>query len=285
MINLFNFNTLSILAQIKLCSIISMILILFFLILIEIKNKFYPNKQKYQESGFFLNKNLTRFMGIVGGASSLGSFIINKNKKDLAELSNNIGKQSEDLKKQIMDLEDSQSTIKTTVIANIDSMKEIIIEMKKQVEKTKEIINKNNDKEVITQEDINSNSDLQFYLSQIESNWEKIVNYSEEIKAEFDKNNKFLPDNFNISNLYENLTNDQLGGIGLILFSQVILASTISILFIFFGEYLIQQYDLENKYPKLVKFIKLRRKFQRYYLILNIFYISSIGILLGLFGL
>jgi hypothetical protein len=262
-----------------------MILILFFLILIEIKNKFYPNKQKYQESGFFLNKNLTRFMGIVGGASSLGSFIINKNKKDLAELSNNIGKQSEDLKKQIMDLEDSQSTIKTTVIANIDSMKEIIIEMKKQVEKTKEIINKNNDKEVITQEDINSNSDLQFYLSQIESNWEKIVNYSEEIKAEFDKNNKFLPDNFNISNLYENLTNDQLGGIGLILFSQVILASTISILFIFFGEYLIQQYDLENKYPKLVKFIKLRRKFQRYYLILNIFYISSIGILLGLFGL
>jgi len=285
MINFFNINTLSIYSQLKLAFIIIMIFMFLFFILMEIKHKNYPNNIKFQESGFLLNKNLTRFMGIVGGTSSFASFIINKNKKDLEEISNTISKQSDDLKKKLIELEDSQSAIKTSVMANLDAMKERIAEMKKQVDKTREIIKKKSDTEAITNEDINSNSDLQFYLSQIDTNWEKIVNYSEEIKREFNKSNKFIPDNFNIYNLYENFSNDQLGGIGLILFSQVILASAISIVFIFFGEFLIQRYDLENKYPKLAKFIQLRRKFQRYYLILNIFYISFIGILLGLFGL
>lgn len=95
----------------------------------------------------------------------------------------------------------------------------------------------------------------------------------------------FLPENFNFSDLYKNLTNDQLGGIGLLMFSQVLIGSAISIIFVFFGEYLIQRYNLENKYPKLAKFIQLRRKFQRYYLLLNIFYIISVGIILAIFGI
>src|ERR1700742_2981569 len=109
-----------------------------------------------------------------------------------------------------------------------------MVEMKKQVDKTNNMIKKNNETEAITKEDISSNSDLLYYLSQIETNWHKINNYYEEIHNEFNKTNKFLPDNFNIYNLYENLTNDQVGGIGLILLSQVILASAISIVFIFF---------------------------------------------------
>jgi len=87
------------------------------------------------------------------------------------------------------------------------------------------------------------------------------------------------------SSFFKNLTNDQLGDIGLMLFSQVIIASSISIVFVFFGEYLIQRFDLENRYPRLAVFIKLRRKFQRYYLILNIFYLIFVGLVLGIFGI
>jgi hypothetical protein len=267
-----------------------MVLILLFLVFMEIKHKYYYtniNKNEYQDSGFTINKNITRFMGIVGGTASLGKNLINKNKKDIIELSNNLNKQSEEFKKEIFNLEESQAHNKVSVIANVHSMNEQIVEMKKQLDKIKEIFNKKNDTDLITTDEITLNSDLKNYISQIEVNWKKALNYSEEILKiiDIDKNNKILPDNINISKIYENLTNDQLGGIGLILFSQVIIASAISIVFIFFGEYLIQRYDLENKYPKLAKIIQLRRKFQKYYLILNILYICSIGLILGIFGL
>jgi hypothetical protein len=251
----------------------------------EIIHKYLPNNNN-QISGFAINKNITRFMGIVGGSSAFGSFLINRNKKDITDLCNNLNKQSEDLKKEIVNLENSQSDIIVSVLAKLNSINDSTIEMKKHLDKAKELLNKKNDIESITTNDINSNSDLQYQLSQIEVNWNKVVNFAEEFKKDIDKNH-FLPNNytFDVSNLYKNISNDQLGGIGLIFFSQVILASAISIVFVFFGEYLIQRYNLEVKYPKLAKFIQLRRKFQKYYLILNILYIGTIGIILGIFGL
>ena len=75
-------------------------------------------------------------------------------------------------------------------------------------------------------------------------------------------------------NIYENY--DAFGKfcIGILFFNYLIASSLISIVFIFFGEFLIKRFDLENKYPKLAKIIALRRKFQRYYLILNVIYIA-----------
>ena len=49
-----------------------------------------------------------------------------------------------------------------------------------------------------------------------------------------------------------------------------ILFSLISIISIFYGEKLIIFFDLENRFPKLAKFIQIRRKFQQYYLLMNI---------------
>jgi len=51
----------------------------------------------------------------------------------------------------------------------------------------------------------------------------------------------------------------------LILGKGVIFSALLSIIFIFYGNILIQNYDLENKYPKLAIFIQLRQKFQKYY--------------------
>jgi hypothetical protein len=60
--------------------------------------------------------------------------------------------------------------------------------------------------------------------------------------------------------------------------SIVILLSLYSIICIFFGNSLIDYFDLENKnrFPKIAKFIKLRRTFQKYYLMINIGLISII---------
>lgn len=62
--------------------------------------------------------------------------------------------------------------------------------------------------------------------------------------------------------------------------SIVILLSLYSIICIFFGNSLIDYFDLENRFPKLAKFIKLRRTFQKYYLMINIGLISIILIII-----
>jgi len=51
----------------------------------------------------------------------------------------------------------------------------------------------------------------------------------------------------------------------LIISKSVIFSALISIIFIFYGNILIEKYDLENRYPKLAKLIQLRQKFQKYY--------------------
>jgi hypothetical protein len=46
--------------------------------------------------------------------------------------------------------------------------------------------------------------------------------------------------------------------------------SVLQIIFIFYGTYLLDYLNLEKRYPKLANIIILRRKFQQYYLLLNI---------------
>ena len=51
-----------------------------------------------------------------------------------------------------------------------------------------------------------------------------------------------------------------------LLFNNLILSYTISIIVILYGDYLIRRFDLVNKYPKIAKFIEMRKKLQQYYL-------------------
>lgn len=52
--------------------------------------------------------------------------------------------------------------------------------------------------------------------------------------------------------------------------SMFILFSLFSIISIFYGEKLIILFNLENRFPKIAKFIQIRRKFQQYYFLMNI---------------
>jgi hypothetical protein len=69
------------------------------------------------------------------------------------------------------------------------------------------------------------------------------------------------------------LTLVQTGALVHIILSLFIFFCLFSIIGIFYGETLIRYFNLEEKYPKLARFIQLRRKFQQYYFILNIFLI------------
>jgi hypothetical protein len=145
----------------------------------EIENKYSPQNNKYLpsvrsspsvEAGFQINKNIVRIMGVIGGGASLANLLINKNKKDLIELSNELNKESNKLKDKIYDLENSQSETKTSIMAKLTSLKEEMVEMKKQVDKIKEKLNKKNDTDIVTEEEIKTDSDLQYSLTQINVN-------------------------------------------------------------------------------------------------------------------
>jgi hypothetical protein len=59
-------------------------------------------------------------------------------------------------------------------------------------------------------------------------------------------------------------------------FEGVIFSALLSIIFVFYGNILIEKYDLENRYPKLAKLIQLRQKYQKYYFKYYCFLIISI---------
>jgi hypothetical protein len=82
------------------------------------------------------------------------------------------------------------------------------------------------------------------------------------------KESSIIPFNFELSTFlgwFEGLNGIKKLAVSLILSKSVVLSALISIIFIFYGNILIEKYDLINKYPKLAKIIQLRQKFQKYY--------------------
>lgn len=57
-----------------------------------------------------------------------------------------------------------------------------------------------------------------------------------------------------------------------------LLFALFSLFTIFYGDYFLTKWNIEGKYPKLAIFIKIRRKFQNYYFLLN--FLLSIFVLL-----
>jgi len=65
----------------------------------------------------------------------------------------------------------------------------------------------------------------------------------------------------------------------------IFLNSIISIAAVFYGDFLIRYFKLEIKFPRFAKFIQIRRKFQFYYLNINMLIISIISIYLMWFNI
>jgi len=93
------------------------------------------------------------------------------------------------------------------------------------------------------------------------------------------KESSVLPFNFSIissMDWFEGLNGIKKIAVSMILGKSVIFSALTSIIFIFYGNILIEKYDLVNRYPKLAKIIELRRKFQKYYFNYSCYLIISI---------
>ena len=82
-------------------------------------------------------------------------------------------------------------------------------------------------------------------------------------------------------NYLDSLTLIQEGGLFHIMIFSTILVIIFDILGIFFGNEIIKYFNIENKFPSLSNFFKLRAELQRYYLMWNItiLFVLSIGAL------
>ena len=118
-------------------------------------------------------------------------------------------------------------------------------------------------------------------IQEVISTGEEIQNMYESVNNKFDsfinKINTLLNNSNNKSQYFDSLQSffdglnyEQNLAVVHISGSMFILFGLISIISIIYGEKLIIFFDLENRFPKIAKFIQIRRKFQQYYLIMNI---------------
>jgi hypothetical protein len=79
------------------------------------------------------------------------------------------------------------------------------------------------------------------------------------------------PFNFDLNSIsqwqvwFEGLNGIKKIAVSMIISKSVVFSALVSIIFIFYGNILIEKYDLVNKYPRLATLIQLRQKFQKYY--------------------
>ena len=83
----------------------------------------------------------------------------------------------------------------------------------------------------------------------------------------------------NINSELANLSSEQLGCLTNLLGFIMILGGIYTITLILFGEYIINYFKLDERYPKLSKYILYRQTFNKYYLIFNFIIIYLILIL------
>lgn len=157
----------------------------------------------------------------------------------------NTGKMREDLENEIMintDLQNKYDALADKKIENLESINQ----------QNKSMIND-------IQELINSKSGTGTSSSNYISN----SNYFESIQ-------QFI----NSLNFEQTLSIMHISG------SIFILLCLYSILGIFFGNKIIDYFNLEEKYPKIAKFIKIRRQFQNYYIFINLVLILFVLLLI-----
>jgi len=95
------------------------------------------------------------------------------------------------------------------------------------------------------------------------------------------KNRNNFTDSFmnlihDLNNIIQNMSMHQQLAFLHISGSIFILTSLFSILTIFYGDFLITKFNLESRFPSLSKFIRLRRKFQHFYILLDVIICSII---------
>lgn len=150
-----------------------------------------------------------------------------------------------------------------------DKERKILNELQKinelKIKKEQGVLLSHEESSLINREDlIKSSLDItqfQYGMSSntIDDKFKSILDIDKSSILNYEKLEEFL----------KTLTPDEILAFSGLLLNQLILSHVISIILILYGDYLIKRFNLENKFPKLARFIQLRRKLQSYYLKLS----------------
>jgi hypothetical protein len=140
--------------------------------------------------------------------------------------------------------ENLSNEAKSMILENMNNTTESLM---KESQKKNELLNTVTN---IFKNDGSSNDSTYYFINNI---WDQLSNIIE-------KSNDFV----------SNASITELGAIGHISMSLAILLCLISIVVVFSGNVIIQRFKLEEKYPKIAKYIRIRQQFQMYYFFINI---------------
>jgi len=223
---------------------------------------------------FFQGLSLTTFsIGVFntirGNKTSVLEEQINKQEVKYEELNN---KYTSLLEKNLNKLENERE-----IIEESNNLKIEVEVLEQKIRNSVEIKRDLQAKYLENSEDTSINEQLQ----EVVNTSEEIHNLYESVNNKFDsfinKINTLLNNSGNksqyldsLQSFFDGLNYEQNLAVVHISGSMFILFSLFNIISIFYGDKLILFFNLENKFPKIAKFIQIRRKFQQYYLLINI---------------
>jgi hypothetical protein len=277
----FSFN-LSILNILKLSLILFLLLVNIYLIYIQFDKSNRLDNIKYMQSGVEI-KHLRNLYAIIAGNVGLYASILTI--KDQVMRNNEIQRRVEEnkellekAKEEIINEKIIVAEIKTKYEASSGRMEELLIGLLSGIKQRNEKSNKIKEIKLTEEEKIIWQKDIDYKDSEILKQVKKMENENTEMKKLLENVDGINISESSIPNpfeLFENLDIFSKLALSLLFLNSAIISGLISIVFIFYGDYLINKFQLEIKFPKLAKIIQLRRKFQKYYLILSILLILS----------
>jgi hypothetical protein len=286
-------------------SLIYIIFCIFIFIFLYIENNILNNhiKSETKESTLGNNRNFKKLLelfGIGAGIITYQQYFNERKSKDLREILNekddiikNLNKANESYTKNISMLENE----KIKLIEKNTDMQDFI---NRKLEKFINVLNNTKDSineekniiENLSKEEINDSNIIDYqkiYADSVLKNQKNLENIQKVIKDITDESDNLnFISNYSLSDFYkflETLSVEKLGALTVLIFSGVILSGCINIISIYFGEYLVNKYKIDERFPKLAKFIQLRRTLQKYYLIysLSIIIFSSVFLIVVCF--
>jgi hypothetical protein len=201
------------------------------------------------------------------------------NKKSEAEILNKLT----EYKKELVGLSEKIDNCKDPALKEILREKYLIVRdniqiMKENFDKIREVMpDSENSKLLKEYADVFLNA-----FNKADNTGISILDLLKENKNKFWGENSILDLISNYSQYLSNLSTTELCLIINISTSIFILTCLISILFAFYGNFLLDKFSLEKRYPKLSGIIKLRIKLQNYYILINtLFIVISLILLIG----
>ena len=223
---------------------------------------------------FFQGLSLTTFtLGVFntlrGNKTSLLEEQINKHETKYQELNN---KYTSLLENNLNKLENEREILEES--NNLRKDVEVLeLKLRKSVEIKRELQTKYSENsgdltinEKI-QEVVNTGEDIHKTYESVNNKFDSFINKINTLLNDSDNKSQYLD---SLQSFFDGLNYEQNLAIVHISGSMFILFCLISIISIFYGEKLIIFLDLEKRFPKIANFIQIRRKFQQYYLLMNI---------------